>query len=101
MFEHPFSIAPKETKRINIPITSKVCRLRYIINATNTIKVFVVDPHGLNNIRNNKSFEPYNDLRIGQDFDEIINFPSQNMYFLVIYNPSDTETVSYNYKIYA
>jgi hypothetical protein len=99
MFEYRYRVEPKKMIRIST-ILNKSITFSYHIDATDTIKLFIVDDHELNKIRINQKFKYINSQKIGTVIDEAVTVTHAGKWHFLIYNPTDRE-VYFNYEIFA
>ena len=85
--------------RVEIEAFEKNPYVDYEVESEQLVKTYILDEDGLEDYRNNKTFNSYNNKIKGRYNSERIRVPYKGYYYLVIYNPNDND-VAIHYELY-
>ena len=93
------ALDPDSTTFLKISTHALRPRLRYEIDASDPVYVYVVDDEGRGNYEDEEDeFESWNRRTYGRHFAEEVRLPDGGDWYIAIYNPGK-EVVAINYEI--
>ena len=95
--DYRFQANKMETKRISF--TTKGYRLKYIVEASSNVHVFIVDNKGWESFNKGKQFNWKNKKYYGEYIEEEVRLPYMGEWNLLIVNGTE-EVIGFNFEVY-
>ncbi len=96
--DYRYEVNGMETKRI--AFATKGHRLKYIVNASNTVHVFIVDDKAWKKYSRGEQFNWKNKEYYGASIEEELYLPFSGKWNLLIVNGSN-EKIGFNFEVYS